>query len=225
MRPLIGVTTSVRGSAMSWLFNKLAVSRAGGRAVRFTSKTRDTVDELDGLIIGGGDDINAELYGGEIQINIRVDEERDRLEQKMLADALQKKLPIFGICRGAQMINIHFGGSLHVDIHEVYKEVPRMRSVLPKKSITIEPNSHLYKILREKRHKINCLHHQSMNRLGKGLNIVGKDDHGIVQAIESPAYPFLIGVQWHPEYLPLSPTHQRLFRSLVQKARGLGLEN
>lgn len=225
IRPVIGVSTSIRGSTMSWLFNKLAVLRAGGHAVRFTSKTMTDKYDLDGLIIGGGDDISAELSGSEIQLNIRVDEERDKLEQKMLTEALKRKIPILGICRGAQMINIHFGGNLHTDIYEVYKEAPKMRSMLPKKNITIVPQSHLYQIMREQRHKINCLHHQSIDQLGEGLNIVGKDDHGIVQAIESSAHPFLIGVQWHPEYLPLSPTHQRLFRALVQKARTRDLAN
>ncbi len=217
--PVIGVTASVRGSAMSWLFNRLAVWRAGGRPVRLTSKSKTSTKELDGLIIGGGDDIGAELYDGELQFNVRFDEQRDRLEQTLLLEGLNEGIPILGICRGAQMINIHLGGNLHADIYEIYKEVPRMRTILQRKRITIKPGSLLYKIMRHRRYRINCLHHQSINELGKGLDVSAKDDYGIIQAIEHPGHPFLLGVQWHPEYLPHSSNHQSLFRALVKEAR------
>lgn len=204
---------------MSWLFNCLAVWRAGGQAIRITSKSERQNFDLDGLIIGGGDDINAEIYGGKIQINVRVDEERDQLEQRLLAEGMEKKIPILGICRGAQMINIHLGGNLHTDIYEVYENAPKMRTVLPKKSVDIKLRSFLHEIMGSRRHMINCLHHQSIDRLGHGLEVVARDDYDIIQAVEFSDYPFLIGVQWHPEYLPQSPKHQRLFRILVKKAQ------
>ncbi len=204
---------------MSWWFNYLAVWRAGGRAIRLTSKNKSQGNEFDGLIIGGGDDINAEIYGGQVQINVRIDDERDQLEHKLLSVALERNIPILGICRGAQMINIHLGGNLHTDIYEIYENAPKMRTILPKKSVDIELQSYLNQIMGGHRHLINCLHHQSIDRLGKGLEVVARDDYGIIQAIECPTHPFLVGVQWHPEYLPQSAKHQRLFKALVKKAK------
>ena len=218
-RPLIGVTTSVKGGMLSWLFNRFAVWRAGGRAVRISAGSPVFYDRLDGLIVGGGDDINAELYEGDIELNIRVDHRRDQLEQSLLVRSEKTPLPVLGICRGAQMINIHHHGTLHEDMYRIYETAPRMRTVLPRKKVNIESGSRLFQIMKKKRHRINCLHHQSINRVGKDLQVAAKDDHEIIQAIENPDHPFLVGVQWHPEYLPLSQIHQRLFRALVKKAR------
>jgi putative glutamine amidotransferase len=116
------------------------------------------------------------------------------------------------------MLNIHLGGSLHTDIHEVYEEAPRMRTVLPKKRVTVKHRCALYRILRRTTCQVNCLHSQSIDRLGQGLHVVARDDYDIIQAVEDPNHPFLIGVQWHPEYLPLDRSHQRLFKALVRQA-------
>lgn len=175
---------------MSWLFNCLAVWRAGGHAIRITSRKKLNDQTLDGLIIGGGDDISAELYGGKIEFNVRVDSERDALEQRMLSKALDQGIPVMGICRGSQMINIQLSGNLHTDIYKVFKEAPRLRTILPRKRVTIEKPSKLFGILRNKRFRINCLHHQSIDQLGQGLKVVAKDDFGIIQAIESTQHPF-----------------------------------
>ncbi|MEQ9314261.1 MAG: gamma-glutamyl-gamma-aminobutyrate hydrolase family protein, partial [Henriciella sp.] len=174
---------------------------------------------LDALIIGGGDDIGAELYRGEVSVDVRIDPARDRLEQKLLREALRRGLPVLGICRGAQMINVVRGGALHEDIFKVYESAPRMRTVLPRKSVEIVAGSRLHRILRLTRCRVNALHHQSVSRLGSGLAIVARDDHGIVQAIEESAKRFLLGVQWHPEMLVLSRSQQRLFRALIAACR------
>lgn len=223
-RPLVGVTTSVQGGMLSWLFNCFAIWRAGGRALRITAGTSFDFDRLDGLIVGGGDDINAELYEGDIHLNIRVDHRRDKLEEELLTRAGETSLPVLGICRGAQMMNVHHGGTLHEDIYRIYETAPKMRTILPRKKVNINPGSRLFQILGKRRHRINCLHHQSINRVGDNLQVSAKDDHEIIQAIENPGHPFMVGVQWHPEYLPLSHIHQRLFRALVQKVRECALK-
>ncbi|HZH09364.1 MAG TPA: gamma-glutamyl-gamma-aminobutyrate hydrolase family protein [Microvirga sp.] len=217
-RPLIGVTTSRRGGWRSYLMHRLALSRVGARSVRLTPGEPLPEEPLQGLVIGGGDDIGAEIYGGKVLPDVRIDPERDRMELSLLKAALPQKLPVLGICRGSQMINVALGGTLHTDIYEVYVQAPKMRTVLPKKRVSIEPGSRLDRILNCNPCLVNALHHQSVDRLGEGLTVAARDEIGIVQAIESEKEPFLVGVQWHPELLVWKKPQQRLFAALVQAA-------
>jgi putative glutamine amidotransferase len=218
-RPLIGVTTSRRGGWRSFLFAKLALARAGARAIRLMAGQPMPAEGLDGLIIGGGDDIGAEMYGGTVLPDVRIDPERDKLELKLLDEALERGVPVLGICRGSQIINVALGGTLHTDIYEVYVQAPKMRTVLPKKTVSIVHGSRLDRILRCNPCRVNALHHQSIDRLGRGLKVVAQDQNGIVQAVESDTAPFLVGVQWHPELLVWKRPQQRLFRALSAAAK------
>jgi putative glutamine amidotransferase len=217
--PLIGVTTSRRGGWKSYLMHRLALSRAGARSVRLVPGRPLPDEPLHGLVIGGGDDIGAEIYGGQVMPDVRIDPDRDTLELKLLEVALPKNLPVLGICRGSQMINVALGGTLHTDIYEVYVHAPKMRTVLPKKVVSIVPGSGLDRILRCNPCRVNALHHQSVDRLGRGLKVVARDESGIVQAVESETAPFLIGVQWHPELLVWKRPQQRLFAALSAAAK------
>lgn len=219
MRPRIGVTASRRGGRFMWQANRLALLRAGAVAVRLRPGGPLPLEELHGLVIGGGDDITATLYGGEVDPAVRIDPDRDRLELDLLGEAARRFWPVLGICRGAQMLNIFLGGSLHVDIHAVYAEAPRMRTVLPRKTVNVEPGSRLASILDCRQCRVNALHHQSIDRLGRGLRVVARDAHGIIQAVERDGAPFTLGVQWHPEFLPADRGQQRLFRALAAAAR------
>jgi putative glutamine amidotransferase len=199
--------------------HRLALYRAGARSVRLVPGRPLPVEPLQGLIIGGGDDIGAEIYGGKVLPDVRIDPERDKLELDLLKAALPAGLPILGICRGSQMINVALGGTLHTDIYEVYVQAPKMRTVLPRKTVTIERGSRLDRILSCNPCQVNALHHQSVDRLGRGLKIAARDQSGIVQAIESESAQFLLGVQWHPELLVWKKPQQRLFAALTGAAR------
>ena len=198
--------------------NRFAVWRAGGRSVKITSGTEVDLSRLDGLVIGGGDDISAHLYGGEVAIDVRVDPKRDALEMQALEMAEKKGLPVLGICRGSQIMNVFYGGSLHGEIRERYKDAPHMRTVLPRKCVDIRQGTQLAKLLAVECCFVNSLHHQAVDRLGDGFAEAAADAHGMVQAIEHSGRPFLIGVQWHPEFLFWQPRQQRIFKTLVEAA-------
>jgi len=219
MKPVIGVTTSRRGGRRSFSLHRFALWRAGARAERLTAENKVDWRRLDGLVIGGGDDIGAEIYAGEVMPDVRVDPERDTFELDLLHWAFPTAMPILGVCRGAQMINVAMGGSLHTDIYEVYEKAPKMRTVLPRKRIRVVEGSRLDGILRCDPCMVNALHHQSVKQVGAGLRIAGLDDADIVQALEGTADSFLMGVQWHPELLPFSRPQRRLFSALVSAAR------
>ncbi|MGP1256012.1 MAG: gamma-glutamyl-gamma-aminobutyrate hydrolase family protein [Kiloniellales bacterium] len=215
-RPLIGVTLSRRGSRGMWLFNAAAVLRAGGWPRRLLPHEGLRLAELDGLVVGGGDDVAPSLYGGEIDPAIRLDPERDALELRALDFTMARGRPVLGICRGAQMVNIARGGTLHADIHDVCADAAKLRTTLPRKVVIIKHRSRLHRILQRDRTRVNALHHQAVDRPGENLTVVARDRAGVVQAIEGPRQEFLIGVQWHPEFLVHDRGQMRLYRGLVR---------
>ncbi len=146
------------------------------------------------------------------------DRDRDHLENELLAQATQAGLPILGICRGMQLINVHFGGSLYQDIATFYEESPQLHTVLPKKTIEIEYGTKLFRLCGCRETRVNSLHRQSVKILGKGLKIAAHEPNGIIQAIEHIEYPYLMGVQWHPEFLPQDQEQREIFQDLVRVA-------
>ena len=203
-----------------WWLNALSVFLAGGAARRITVNDAPTVfEEIDGLVVGGGDDIGADLYRGSLELSVRVDSARDTLELAGIDRAVSRRIPILGICRGAQLLNIHFKGTLHQEVKDAFPGIAHRRTVLPRKRVNVLPRSHIGKLLRTSEISVNSLHHQAIDELGKGLCVAARDGNDMVQAIEKPGYPLLIGVQWHPEFLFYHGHHLKLFRALVNQAR------
>lgn len=151
--------------------------------------------------------------------NFGIDKNRDRLEFYLTDEAVKKDLPILGICRGMQLINIYFKGNLYADIEPFYVEEINVSSIFPVKKVFIERKSKLYSIFKCHAIKVNALHHQAVREPGEGIKIVGWELNGLVQAIESTKHDFIIGVQWHPEYLPEKKRQRMLFAALIKKAR------
>ncbi|MDZ7691279.1 MAG: gamma-glutamyl-gamma-aminobutyrate hydrolase family protein [Balneolaceae bacterium] len=147
------------------------------------------------------------------------------MELYYLERAFDKQLPVLGICRGTQLINVKLGGSLYQDIGGFYGEIPQVYSILPKKKVKIDAESRLGKILNAADLSVNALHNQAISDLADPLKVVAREYNGIVQAVEFPKHPFLIGVQWHPEYMPQIKRQRQIFKALVQTARSGMSEN
>lgn len=147
---------------------------------------------------------------------LTVDPARDAMELELLAAAVEGRRPVLGICRGAQLINVFFGGTLHQDLRGYDLNPSQVNGILPRKPIEVAADSRLAGILGTTRTRVNSLNNQAVDDLGSGLRVVARDRDGIVQAVEHREHPLLIGVQWHPEYLPQLAAQRRLFRGLVR---------
>lgn len=215
-RPVIGVTTSRRGSRWMWFFYWLSMRLLGAKAVRLIAPLDPrTFARFDGFIIGGGDDVSAELYHGEPTLDVRIDPARDALEQDILAHADERDLPVLGVCRGAQMINVYLGGTLSQHVRNSVTNMPKLWTPLPVKRVTFAPETRLKTIFELDTLRVNSLHRHAVDKVGRGLKIAGTDEYGVTQAIEDENALFRIGVQWHPEFLIYRRSHRRLFRAFI----------
>lgn len=149
----------------------------------------------------------------------RPDPRRDVLEFELLRRAEKAGVPVLGICRGAQLINIARGGTLLFDVQSMFAERPRLRTIFPRRHVSVEPLSNLGRFLDARDIVVNSLHHHAAGRVPDSLRIVAREESGVVQAIEDPFAPFFLGVQWHPEYLPQMPTQRRLFAAFADETR------
>lgn len=252
-QPVIGVTGPNEGGQAAWLFTALSVILAGGKPLRITTSMPRSIGQIDGLIMGGGADVEPLKYGQqriERAILARdnrtifewllsilffpiywlaryfqhtkkspIDLERDELELKYLSEAIERNMPVLGICRGMQLMNVHFKGTLHQDIRGFYGEKSQVSSIFPKKRIVIKDGTKLCKLLQTDICNVNALHNQAIDEPGEGIELVARElNTRVHQAIEHKEYPFVIGVQWHPEYLIQIARQRNIFKGLVQAA-------
>jgi putative glutamine amidotransferase len=223
MTPLIGVTGPRKKGRLAWCSAWLALRRAGAQPKRLRPPYRaDLLNGVSALVIGGGTHIEPVRYQQDHLEDYLYDLERDELEWQVLKEADARALPVLGICRGAQMINVFYGGSLWQDLEAALPGLRLTPTFRAKRAIKLEPDSVVARAMGTNEVRVNSLHKQGINRLGQRLRIAARDADGIVQAIETTddARAFVVGVQWHPEYLPLSRAHQRLFHVLVEVTRG-----
>jgi putative glutamine amidotransferase len=163
------------------------------------------IDGCAGLVLSGGEDVHPARYGEEPSPALgAVEPLRDAMEFEAVACAVRHGMPVFGICRGLQVLNVHFGGTLYQDIY-TDREGEHLRHQQEGSwsdrahDATVAPDSMLRRIVEADHLHINSFHHQAVKHLGKDLRVVARAEDGLVEAIEHKSYPWLLGVQWHPE--------------------------
>ncbi|TDX33931.1 gamma-glutamyl-gamma-aminobutyrate hydrolase family protein [Rhodovulum visakhapatnamense] len=220
-RPLIAVTTSSRSGWRVFPLVAFNLWLAGGRGVRWGTGRSADIDGVDGLIIGGGDDISPDLYGMQLVTSARLDPARDALERRLVEAAIARGKPVLGICRGAQMLNVALGGTLDQDAYGTYTASKRVWTVLPRKAVTVLPGTRLAQIAGPRPMRVNALHSQAVARLGEHLEVAARDRGGMIQAVERRRDPFALGVQWHPEHLFYARRQRAIFAALVAAASAM----
>lgn len=218
---IVAVTGPRRGAFGPRFLVACALRWYGARALQV--RPGDDLDQLryDAVVVTGGHDIDPVIYAAEPEVHPKYDPERDALELAVIDDALTRNLPLLGICRGAQLLNARRGGNLFQELKSHRKMTSNRWTILPLKMLNIQSQSRLWRLLTADSCRINSLHNQAIDRVGEGLIVSGRDLDGIVQAVEDPQKPFLLGVQWHPEFLLFSRRQRQLFKALVTAARKL----
>lgn len=199
------------------------VTRAGGIATLLPPQPVDeavadrVIAGLDGLILTGGKDLDPASYGHPPHpATEEPARDRDAWEFALLGAALRRRLPVLGICRGPQVINVALGGTLHQHLPDVIGHSGHRvaDAVFATSTVRIADGSRLSRLLGDTV-QTRCYHHQAIDRLGEGL-VASAECDGVIEAIESPGGDFLVGVQWHPEE---TLEDLRIFAGLVDAAR------
>ncbi|MDI6894355.1 MAG: gamma-glutamyl-gamma-aminobutyrate hydrolase family protein [Bacillota bacterium] len=231
MLPLIGITSStdendrVRVPAGY----PAAVEAAGGVPVILPvlnpGKAAEVLAHLQGLLLSGGVDLDPSYYGEDPLPGLgKVTPERDAFELALARQALALGVPILGICRGVQVLNVAAGGNLFQDLgsqlQKVLKhsqEAPRWHESHP---VQLDPQSRMAAVLGVTEARVNSFHHQAVRAVAPGLRAVAWAPDGVIEGVESTDHRFALGVQWHPEEMwSRDPLHLKPFSALVEAAR------
>lgn len=215
-KPIIGITTDIEGEDLKIKRYYLeAVLKVGGIPL-LISPSRDLSfysEKINGLLIPGGDDINPQYYGESMRLKLKtVSKRRTDFEIIFLKKMINLQKPILGICYGMQLINVALGGTLYQDIKSDLSIENNHKNGYHK--ITIKENPFLPKGT----YSVNSAHHQAIKDIGKGLKVFAYSFDNIIEAFYKEDYPYLVGVQWHPERLMKDNLSKILFKSLITKS-------
>jgi putative glutamine amidotransferase len=235
MRPLIGVTTSeLRPSsagtlrrhgepphaemALGMTYLK-AIEAAGGMPVVLPplGDAAALLERLDAICLSGGPDLDPEAYGApDRHAELGPTEpDLDAFELALARAADERDIPVLGVCRGAQALNVARGGTLHQHVPAHRQTGP---ATAPTHTVRVERGTRLAQVVGSRPLPVNSFHHQAVDALGRGLRAVAWAADGTIEAIEGPGPRFLLGVQWHAEGLVARPRHRALFEALVAAA-------
>ena len=243
-RPIVGIPTQTLhsiegipdGLPESWVMNQRyarAVAAAGGLPLMVPLLEDDDVlralyDRLDGVLLPGGVDLDPTTYGeAPLPACGRLDPARDRVELALSRWAIEEGKPLFGLCRGLQIVNVALGGTLYQDIaaqrgttikHDYFPAAGYSRDYLAH-PVTVTSGSRLDALVGTAPLRVNSMHHQAVKELAPGLVCTAVAPDGLIEALEFPESPFLLGVQWHPESLTeRDPRMHRLVAGFVEAA-------
>jgi putative glutamine amidotransferase len=217
-KPRIGITVHPRRGLEYYVPYRRAVEAAGAEPLDLVPGTKSLPD-VDGLLLPGGWDVDPSFYGEQRDENLGdTDPQLDATELAMFRQARERDLPVLGICRGQQVINVAMGGSLvqHLEDHDA-RAIGRRHLA---HTIEVDPSSELGRAAGEHKIPVNSLHHQAIKRLASGLHESARGEDGTVEGIESDD-GLIVAVQCHPEELTSDlPWARRLFERFVARARG-----
>lgn len=235
-KPIIGITPSHNTEndeiSVRPTYTR-AIAKAGGLSILLPLEGAEEdfhllADMCDGFLFSGGPDPHPFLLGEETQAYCgNVSMARDTMELSLLKIAMASRKPVLGICRGAQIINVGLGGDIYQDIASQTKSSfpiahrqPYSRTI-PSHHVKVSGDTLLSEIVKGKSEiSVNSSHHQAVRRIAPGLIASGYAPDGIVEALEMPGYPYLLGVQWHPEYMcDTDQISRSVFRSFVDACR------
>ena len=207
-----------------------AIKSAGGLPiilplVKSKSIIKDYISLCDGFLFCGGEDITPLLFGEEPNFGIgKTDISLDLFQIRLMKSALESQKPILAICRGMQILNVACGGTIIQDLEQANLEIiNHTQNSYSRRDIShkvfFEPQTRIQRLLGNFSYT-NSFHHQAINRVGSGLIISGTTGDNIIEAIEMPSHPYVIGVQWHPENMfDSSPNMKQLFHALIRYAK------
>ena len=237
--PVIGISGSISKSEKELSINagyNKALMTAGAVPVLLTPFLSDDMlsaclDGLDGLLLAGGNDVAPDRYGHDpINELGEVNPLRDEFECRLIRMAVERKMPILGICRGIQSMNVAMGGTLWQDVPSQFVPAQKQEKLAHSQTradcytshrVIIEPGSMLHRIIGQQEIRVNSFHHQGVREPAPGLAVAAHASDGLIESIEHPGLPFFLGVQWHPErYFDRDETAMALFSALVEAAKG-----
>jgi putative glutamine amidotransferase len=185
----------------------------------------ELINRIDGILLAGGGDIEPSLFNGSPHASIYgINFDRDQQEIELTKLALQSGIPLLGICRGIQVMNVAMQGGLHTHLldqlphalqHSTDKNLPRDFLA---HTVRIEPASQLYHIIHQEEISVNSHHHQGIDHPAPGLIVTATAPDGAIEAVENEKMPFFLGVQWHPEWLLKHAHAQALFNAFTEAA-------
>lgn len=235
MKPIIGIAANERSmieESEHWLTYTpknfvTHIQEAGGIPllipIGIIEDAKAYISRIDKLLLAGGHDVSPQHYGETLHPLIQgTHPERDAFELALIKEAVAQKKPIFGVCRGMQLINVAFGGSLYQDLSLM--ENPHLKHVqLPTPfrfathDVTLNADSQLGKLLGTT-YPVNSFHHQAVKEIAKDFQVIATAPDGVVEAIESHAFGApILGIQWHPELAAQTrPSEQAIFAFFVQ---------
>lgn len=208
--PIIGITPSFYSVSERFVLNLEyveSVKEAGGIPFiipyidNSVNDVKGILSKIDGLLLAGGGDVLPKFFGEEPESTKLVVPKRDRFEIKIIRDCYKNKIPVLGICRGCQIMNVAMGGNLFQEIKTGIQHHQQAPGSEPTHTIFIEKNSILYKVFKKQKIMVNSFHHQAVKKPGKNLKVSARSKDEVIEAIETENHPFFVGVQFHVEYL------------------------
>jgi putative glutamine amidotransferase len=206
-------------------FRAMLVAGASADELVTAGSPEHRAEDFDGIVLSGGEDVDPELYEQEKRYeNVKVNRRRDDFELKLLDDAQASALPVFGICRGLQLINVKFGGTLHQDLKndtevEFEHRQKEGRDELTHIVTVSDSDSRLGAVL-QGHCNVNSFHHQAIERVGRGLKVTARSEDDIVEAVEAADNShYLVAVQWHPEEIAELPEQKRILQQFIEQCR------